>query len=60
MRYSIQYQNTSGKWIVLDTVEEGFAMVGSYRTEEDAILAALAHEERSRQNRYGSGSNMVA
>ena len=59
MRYSIQYQNTSGKWIVLDTLE-GFAMVGSFRTEEDAILAALAQEERSRQNRYGSGSNMVA
>jgi len=59
MRFSIQYQNTSGKWIVLDTLE-GFSYVGSYRTEEDAMLGALAHEERSRQQRPAPNSSMVA
>ena len=59
MRFSIQYQNTSGKWIVIDTVE-GFSYVGSYRTEEDAMLAALAQEERTRQQRGTHPSNMVA
>jgi ABC-type transporter MlaC component len=59
MRFSIQYQNTSGKWIVLDTLE-GFSFVGSYRTEEDAMLAALALEERSRQQRPASNTSMVA
>lgn len=59
MRFSIQYQNTSGKWIVIDTLE-GFSYVGSYRTEEDAMLAALAQEERSRQLRPQRASNMVA
>ena len=59
MRFSIQYQNTSGKWIVIDTVE-GFSYVGSYRTEEDAMLAALTQEERTRQQRGTQPSNMVA
>jgi hypothetical protein len=59
MRFSIQYQNTSGKWIVIDTLE-GFSYVGSYRTEEDAMLAALAQEERTRQQRGTQPSNMVA
>jgi hypothetical protein len=59
MRFSIQHQNTSGKWIVIDTLE-GFSYVGSYRTEEDAMLAALAQEERSRQQSSQRASNMVA
>ncbi len=59
MRFSIQHQNTSGKWIVIDTLE-GFSYVGSYRTEEDAMLAALAQEERSRQQSPQRASNMVA
>ncbi len=59
MRFSIQYQNTSGKWIVIDTLE-GFSFVGSYRTEEDAMLAALAQEERSRQQSPQRASNLVA
>ena len=59
MRFSIQYQNTSGKWIVLDTLE-GFSFVGSYWTEEDALLAALAQEERSRQQRQAPVPSLVA
>lgn len=59
MRFSIHYQNTSGKWIVIDTLE-GFSYVGSYRTEEDAMLAAFAHEERSRQKQATPASPMVA
>ena len=59
MRFSIHYQSTSGKWIVIDTLE-GFSYVGCYRTEEDAMLAALAHEERSRQQQLTPASPMVA
>jgi len=59
MRFSIHYQNTSGKWNVIDTLE-GFSYVGSYRTEEDAMLAALAHEEQSRQRQPTPAPPMVA
>ena len=47
MRYSIQYQETTGEWTIFDT-GGGSGLVGICRTEEDAMLEALKLEEKSR------------
>jgi hypothetical protein len=49
MRYSVQYQHTTQKWVIFDT--ETFTMQGSYRSEELALIAALGIEESARQRR---------
>ncbi len=51
MRYSIQYQETTGEWAIFDT-GGGSGLVGICRTEEDALLEALKLEEKSRVNGY--------
>jgi hypothetical protein len=51
MRYSIQYQETTGEWAIFDT-GGGSGLVGICRTEEDALLEALKLEEKSRVSGY--------
>ncbi len=46
MRYSVQYQDTTGEWVIFDT--QIFTMVGICRTEEEAMLEALRLDERDR------------
>jgi len=52
MRYTVQYQATIGHWVVLDT--QSVTMLGSYRTEEDALIAATRIEEQARLRRVGT------
>lgn len=52
MRYTVQYQATIGHWVVLDT--QSFTMLGSYRTEEEALVAAGRIEEQARLRRVGA------
>lgn len=52
MRYTVQYQATIGHWVVFDT--QSFTMLGSYRTEEDALIAATRIEEQARLRRVGT------
>ncbi len=52
MRYSVQYQNTSDDWVIFDTVE-CYMMPGRFRSEEQALLAALNMTEQSRQRVNG-------
>ena len=47
MRYSVQYQETTGEWAIFDT-GGGSGLAGICRTEEDALLEALNLEEKSR------------
>lgn len=59
MRYLVQYQNTTNHWVIFDT--QTFIMLGSYRTEEAAYMAAFAIEETARQRRsQTSTSSRVA
>jgi hypothetical protein len=51
MRYTVQYQVTIGHWVVLDT--QSFTMLGSYQTQEDALIAATRIEEQARLRRVG-------
>ena len=43
MRYTVQFQKLTGHWVVLDT--QNFMMLGSFRSEEDARVAARRFEE---------------
>jgi hypothetical protein len=52
MRYTVQYQATIGHWVVLDT--QSVTMLGSYRTEEDALIAATRIEEQAQLRRVGT------
>ena len=48
MRYSVQYQETTGEWVIFDS--QIFTMVGRCRTEEEGMLEALCLNERDRVN----------
>ncbi len=52
MRYSVQYQNTTDEWIIFDTVE-CYMIPGRFRSEEQALLAALNMTEQTRQRDNG-------
>jgi hypothetical protein len=56
MRYTVQFQHTTEKWVIFDT--ETFTMLGSYRSEEDALIAALGIEENARQRRSQTSTSM--
>jgi hypothetical protein len=56
MRYTVQYQHTTEKWVIFDT--QTFTMLGSYRTEELALIAALGIEESTRQRRSQTSTSM--
>jgi hypothetical protein len=56
MRYTVQYQHTTEKWVIFDT--QTFSMLGSYRTEELALIAALGIEESARQRRSQTSTSM--
>lgn len=56
MRYSVQYQNTTASWVIFDT--QTFTMLGSYRTEEAAYMAAFAIEEAMRQRRSQTSTSV--
>ena len=58
MRYTVQYQKPTGHWVVLDT--HNFMMLGSFRTEEDASVAARRFEESAGRSRAGAVSRSVA
>ena len=58
MRYTVQFQQTTGRWVIFDT--QTFTMLGSYRSEEAALIAALGIEENSRQRRGRTYSSRVA
>ncbi len=58
MRYTVQFQQTTGQWVIFDT--HTFTMLGCYRSEEAALIAALAIEENSRQRRSRTNSSRVA
>jgi hypothetical protein len=52
MRYSVQYQNTSDDWVIFDKVE-CYMMPGRFRSEEQALLAALNMTEQGRKRGNG-------
>ena len=57
MRYTVEYQHTTQKWVIFDT--QTFMMLGgSYRTEELAFIAALGIEESARQRRSQTSTSM--
>ena len=56
MRYTVQYQHTTQKWVIFDT--QTFVMLGSYRTEELALIAVLGIEESTRQRRSQTSTSM--
>jgi len=58
MRFTVQYQNPTGHWVVYDN--QSFTMLGSFRTEDDARIAARRFEERSPSRRVRMGSPKVA
>lgn len=51
MRYSIDYQETTGEWAVFDT-GGGSGLIDFCRIEEEALLKALNLEEKSRVSGY--------
>ena len=58
MRYTVQYQKPTGHWVVLDT--QNFMMLGSFRSEEDASVAARRFEESvSRSHVAGSSASFA-
>jgi len=58
MRYTVQFQKLTGHWVVLDT--QNFMMLGSFRTEEDASVAARRFEESASRSPTASASRSVA
>ena len=58
MRYTVQYQNPTGHWVVYDN--QSFTMLGSFRTEDDARVAARRFEERAPTRRIKMASPRVA
>ena len=60
MRYKVQFQHTTGQWVIFDN--QTFAMLGSYRSEETALIAALSIEEsaRQRRNRTSTSTSWVS
>jgi hypothetical protein len=58
MRYTVQFQKPTGHWVVLDT--QNFMMLGSFRTEEDASVAARRFEESASRSPIASASRSVA
>jgi hypothetical protein len=58
MRYTVQFQKPTGHWVVLDT--QNFMMLGSFRSEEDATVAALRFEESANRNLAGVANRSVA
>ena len=58
MRYTVQYQNPTGHWVVYDN--HSFTMLGSFRTEDDARIAARRFEERAPARRIKLSSSKVA
>jgi hypothetical protein len=58
MRYTVQFQKPTGHWVVLDT--QNFMMLGSFRSEEDASIAARRFEESAGRARSEAASRSVA
>ena len=58
MRYTVQYQKPTGHWVVLDT--QNFMMLGSFRSEEDASVAARRFEESVSRPRVAGSSASFA
>lgn len=58
MRYTVQFQKPTGHWVVLDT--QSFMMLGSFRSEEDANVAAGRFEESVRQRQVRGPAANVA
>lgn len=58
MRYTVQFQNPTGHWVVYDN--QSFTMLGSFRTEDDARVAARRFEERAPPRRIKMSSPKVA
>ncbi len=58
MRYTVQYQKPTDHWVVLDT--QSFMMLGSFRSEEDANVAACRFEESVRLSPVRSRAANVA
>jgi hypothetical protein len=56
MRYTVQFQQTTGQWVIFDT--QTFTMLGTYRSEEAALIGALAIEEKSRQRHSQTRTSM--
>ena len=53
MRYSIEFQNTTGEWVLFDTVD--FCMLPNrYRTEEEARRNAANLAETDKKRVLGS------
>ena len=53
MRYAIEFQNTTGEWVLFDTVD--FCMLPNrYKTEEEAYLKASNHAEFDKKRVLGS------
>jgi hypothetical protein len=58
MRFTVQYQNPTGHWVVYDN--QSFTMLGSFRTEDDARVAARRFEERAPKRRATMTETRVA
>ena len=58
MRYTVQFQNPTGHWVVFDN--QSYTMLGSFRSEDDARLAARRFEERTPVRRVKVTSTRVA
>jgi hypothetical protein len=57
MRYTVEYQHTTQKWVIFDT--QTFMMLGgSYRTEEQAYMALFGIEESARQRRSQTSTSV--
>jgi hypothetical protein len=58
MRYTVQFQKPTGHWVVLDT--QSFMMLGSFRSEEDASIAARRFEDSASRSPAATASRSVA
>jgi hypothetical protein len=56
MRYAVEFETKTGQWLVYDP--QSFMLLGNYRSEEAALIAALSIEESTRQRRSQTSTSM--
>lgn len=58
MRYTVQFQKPTSHWVVLDT--QNFMMLGSFRSEDEARIAARRFEDSAaRQSAHVSARSVA-
>ena len=53
MRYSVEFQTTSGEWVLFDTVAF-YMLPNRFKTEEEAHAESLELDEKDRRRVLGS------